>query len=312
MKLHHLRDLLAVVEKGSINGAAKHLGIAQPALSRSLRDLEKDLGVPLLDRRARGAVLTPMGALFVRRATAAMSELRRGRDEILQLQGEVSGTVVACISSLSHVTLLPGALKQFKARYPHVQLHIIEGVYPVVESRLKSGAIDIYVGPAPENGPAPELQLEKLFDNTRIVLARKGHPLAEARSLVELINADWITTSITALAEAEFGAVFARHNLPPPRLALRAESALTWITALAYTDMLAISPQQWEHSPLVETLIQRVRIKEALSGPPIVLIQRSAAPPTPAAEHLRDLLRRAGTSRGERSPVGRAVPRSKR
>ena len=185
MKLHHLRDLLAVVEEGSMSAAAKHLGTAQPALSRSIRDLEKDLGVPLLDRRARGAVPTPMGLLLVRRATAAVSELRRGRDEIRQLQGDVSGTVVACISSLA-----------------------------------------------------------QLFNNTRIVLPHKGHPLAKARSLAELADADWITTSITGQAEAEFGAMFARHHVPPPRLALRAESALTWITAMAYTDMLAISPRQ--------------------------------------------------------------------
>ena len=312
MKLHHLRDLLAVVEKGSMNAAAKHLGIAQPALSRSIRDLENDLGVPLLDRRARGAVPTPMGLLFARRATAAVSELRRGRDEIQQLQGDVSGTVVACISSLSHVALLPGALKPFKERYPNVRLHIIEGVYPVVEARLKSGAIDIYAGPAPEDGPAPELRLEKLVNNTRIVLARKGHPLAKARSLVELADADWITTSITAQAEAEFGAMFARHHLPPPRLALRAESALTWITAVAYTDMLAISPRQWANSPLIDRLIEPVAIKETLAGPPIVLIQRSAAPPTPAAEHLCDLLRRVAAPMTSRPAVRNPALRPKR
>ena len=279
-----------------MNAAARHLGIAQPSLSRSIRDLEKELGVPLLDRRARGAVLTPMGALFARRATSAVGELRRGRDEIQQMQGDLHGSVVACISSLAHVALLPGALKPFIQRYPGVQLHVIEGVYPVVESRLKSGAIDIYVGAAPEQGPAPELHLEKLFDNTRIVLARKGHPLGKAQSLVDLIGADWVTTSITDRPEAEFGAIFARHHLPPPRLALRAESALTWITAVGFSDLLAISPRQWADSPMLSHLIERVPVKETLAGPPIVMIRRSAVPPTPAAEHLCDLLRRVAVS----------------
>ncbi|MEO5771678.1 MAG: LysR substrate-binding domain-containing protein [Burkholderiaceae bacterium] len=293
IKLNHLRDLLAVVEKGSINSAARHLGTAQPALSRSIRDLEKDLGVPLLERHSRGAVLTPMGEIFVRRATAAVTELRRARDEIQQLQGEVHGTVVACLSSLAHVTLLPWALQPFTQRYPNVRLHIIEGVYPVVEAQLKNGAIDFYVGPPPESGPAPELQLEKLFDNTRVVLARKAHPLVKSRSLGDLGDVRWITTRITSHDENELGGLFARFDLPPPRLALRADSALTWITALAHTDMMSISPRQWLESPMAKSLLAQVPIKEALPGPPIVLIRRSAVPPTPAAEYLCDMVRRA-------------------
>ncbi len=142
MKMHHLRDLLAIVEKGSINAAAKHLGMAQPALSRSVRELEKEVGVPLLERHSTGAVLTPMGVLFARRATAAMNELRRGHEEIQQLKGEVHGTVVACVSSVAHIALLSEALTPFGRTYPNVRLHVIEAVYPVVEARLKSGAID--------------------------------------------------------------------------------------------------------------------------------------------------------------------------
>ena len=293
MKLHQLRDFLAVAERGSINAAARHLGISQPSLSRSVRDLEKELGVPLLERSGRGALLTPMGTLFARRANASVSELRKAREEIAQTQGGVQGTVAACVSSLCHVTLLPHALNSFAARYPLISLHVIEGGYPAVESRLKSGAIDVYAGPAPAGGPAPELQLEKLFDNTRVVLARKGHPLAKARSLAELVDSEWITTSITDRAEAELGELFLSHGLPPPRLALRSESALTWITALANTDMLTVTARQFADSPLVKPFIERLDLRESITGPSIVLIRRSAIPPTPAAEFLCDLLRRA-------------------
>jgi LysR family transcriptional regulator of abg operon len=292
MKMHHLRDLLAIMEKGSINAAAKHLGMAQPALSRSVRELEKELGAPLLERHSTGAVLTPMGELFARRATAALTELRRGREEIQQLRGEVHGTVVACVSSVSHIALLSEALKPFGRKYPNVKLRIIEAVYPVVEARLKSGAIDFYIGAAPPNGAAPDLQTVKLFDNTRVVLARKGHPLAQARSLAELIDASWVTTSITDHAEAEFGSLFALHGLPAPKLALQAETALTWITALLETDMLVMSPVQWVDAPMLNGLIVQVPIQEVIPAPSIVLIRRGAIPSTPAAEHLCDLMRR--------------------
>jgi LysR family transcriptional regulator, regulator of abg operon len=293
IKLHHLHHLLAVVEKGSINAAARQLGVAQPALSRSIRDLENDLGVPLLERRAHGAVLTSMGQVFVRRAAAAVSELRRARDEIDQLQGEVHGAVVACLSSSVHVMLLPDAIKPFHKRYPDVLLHLIEGVYPVVEQKLKNGEIDFYLGPAPDGGPARELQLEKVFDNSRVVLARKGHPRAQAKSLSELTDVKWVSTSIMSHEENEVGDAFARYNLPIPRIGLRAESALTWIIAVAHGDVMSMSPPHWLSSPLVRELIQRVPIKEELSAKPLVLIRRAAVPLTPAAEHLCDLLKRA-------------------
>jgi LysR family transcriptional regulator of abg operon len=293
IKMHHLRDLLAIVEKGSIRSAAKHLGVAQPALSRSIRELEKDIGVPLFERRAKGSFLTPMGVLFARRANAAFSELRRAREEIQQSQGDTHGTVIACLSSLAHVALMPGIWKPFRQKYPHLQLSIIEGVYPMVETRLKDGTIDFYAGPAPESGLAPGLQMEKLFDNSRIVLARKGHPLAKATSLSELMDVDWVTTSITDKAETEFSDLFLRHGLPAPRLALQGESALTWITALIGSDFLAISPRQWADSPVIANLLEQIYVKETLVGASIVLMQRAAIPLTPAAEHLSNLIRRA-------------------
>ena len=292
MKLHHLRDLLAIAERGSIRAAAKQLGLGQPGLSRSVRDLEKEVGVPLLERHGNGSLLTPMGKLFVERAKAAVGELRRARDEIDQYQGAVHGTVVVCISSLSHIALLPDVLRPFKQRFPLVQLRIIEGVYPVVEARLTDGTIDFYVGPeAPTL--APGLVQQTMFSNNRIVLARKGHPLGKARSLRELTEADWITTSITESADTEFNELFTSHGLPAPHLSMVAESALTWITVVANSDTLAISPMQWADSPLLHDLIEPVPVEEELSCLDIVMIRRSAMPLTPAAEHLADLVGRA-------------------
>ncbi len=295
MKMHHLRDLLAVAEKGSINAAAKYLGVSQPALSRSVRELEKEMGAPLLERQATGAALTPMGTLFVRRASTAVNELRRARDEIQQLQGSVHGTVVACISSIAHLTLLQEALGAFTQRYPNVVLRVIEGVFPMIDARIRSGQVDFYVGPAPENGTPPGLQLETLFATKRVVLARKGHPLARARSLAQLTEASWITTSVTSQAEKEFSGVFSGRGLKVPKLALQTESALSWITALLSTDMLVMVPELWLGSPLTRDLIAAIPVEETLAGAPMSLVRRSSVPSTPASEYLCDLLRRAAS-----------------
>jgi LysR family transcriptional regulator, regulator of abg operon len=292
VKLNQLRDIVAVAERGSLRAAARHLAVAQPALTRSVRDLERELGAPLFERRARGMSLTAMGVAFVRRANAVLSEVRRAREEVEQLHGGTRGEVVAGLSMVALIALLPKALSLFRARYPNVQLHLIEGWYPTLENALKDGSMDFYVGPEPVQAPPSDLVQELLFENVRIVLARKGHPLNHARSLRQLIDAEWATTSVTFKAEEEFSELFSRFDLPAPRLALRSQSALTLMTSLAASDLLAMVPIQWIQSPWVGDQLARIPIRETLRAPSIVTIRRAGLPLTPAAEYLLDLMRR--------------------
>jgi LysR family transcriptional regulator of abg operon len=294
MKIRHFRDVLAIVEQGSVRAAARHLGVAQPALSRSVHELEHELGTTLFERHGRGTVVTPMGEIFVRRATIILNEIRRVGEEVDQMKGGVGGTVVAALSIATHVAILPHVLQPFRSKYPHVEIDIIEGLYPTLEADLKEGTIDFYVGPQPEGVIPSELLQEKLFDNSRMVLARKGHPLEKARSLADLVDAKWITTSITSNAEKELGEVFAIHGLPPPQLTLRSRSALTLIVSLAYSDLLAMAPIQLSRFPLVSHALAPIPVQERLSAPPIIVVRRAGLPLTPAAEHFVDLVRRCG------------------
>jgi len=297
MKLNQLRDVVAIAERGSLRAAARHLSLAQPALTRSVHELERELGVPLFERRARGMTLTPMGEAFVRRANAVLSEMRRARDEVEQLHGGTRGSVVAGLSIVPHLAMLPRALRPFRQRFPNVELHLIEGLYPTLEAGLKDGSVDLYIGPQPERPPPAELTQEKLFDNTRVILGRKGHPLQKARSLRDLVDAEWVTTSITHRAEEEMGELFARHGLPSPRLALQTQSALTLMVALAYSDVLAMVPVQWTKFDLTAQALVPIPVKETLPAAPIVLVRRAGLPLTPAAEFFVDLMRRGGPRR---------------
>ena len=218
MKFNALRDFLAVAERGSLRAAARHLGSAQPAISHSIQELERELGVILFERRPTGVRLTPMGTVFLRRASTVRNELRMAQEELDQMRGETHGRLTVALSSVPHIALLPNALRPFRQRYPDVAIEIVDAVYPNVEADLKSSRVDCYFGPAPDD-LAPELARETLFDNTRFIVGRKGHPLAQARSLHDLAGAEWITTSITHLAEEELGPLFAQHGLPAPKLA---------------------------------------------------------------------------------------------
>jgi LysR family transcriptional regulator, regulator of abg operon len=292
MKFNAIRDFLAVSERGSLRAAARHLGSAQPAITRSIQELERELGVTLFERSASGVRLTPMGRTFLRRARTVRGELKKAKEELDQMRGMMQGSVTACLSSVSHLALLPTALPAFRQQFPEVSLNIIDAVYPKIEAELIDGRLDFYVGPTPDN-VTRELQVEKLFDNTRVVLCRKGHPLSAARSLEELTQAEWITTSTTHKAEQELGPVFAEHNLPPPRLVMRAQTSLTFIVAMAYSDLLMMLPSQWVTFPLWQDVLTQIKVREPLSGPPMCIVKHAALPLTPAAEYFCDMMRRA-------------------
>ena len=293
MKLNHMREVVAIAEQGSIRAAARALHISQPALTRSLGELERELGASLFERRSRGVVATPLGQLFVRRAMAIVHEVRRARDEVEQFGGAGTGRVVAGLSIATHMALLPGAMRPFTKRYPDAKLHIIEGFYPTLEPGLRDGSMDFYLGVDAGPGVTPELSREVISHNRRTVLCRAGHPLAKAGALSELVGAAWATNSITLSDEDELGIVFKQHGLPPPRVSVRSQSALTLMTCLLNTDLLSMLPVQWNDFLVARGMLAAIPVREELEAPPIVLIKRSDLMLTPAAQHFLDLLLRS-------------------
>lgn len=293
MKLHHLRNLVAVADATSIRGAARALGLAQPAITRGLRDLEQELGVPLLERHGKGVSLTVYGQSFVVRARSILQDVERGRQEIGQLKGGASGKVSAGLSSAVFLSLVPEVYKAFRTSFPDARLALTEGLFPALEPQLKDGSLDFYVGPRPPGEFDKSYTLQLLFRNRRAVVCRRGHPLAGARSLRELIDAQWIMTSLRQPVEVEFEEQFAAHGLQAPKAVTQTLTTLPLVALLHSTDALAFLPQQWITSDLFKRVLQEIAVQEPLDGPDIVLVRRNTLPLTPMAEKLALLFERA-------------------
>jgi len=293
MKLHHLRNLVAVADASSIRGAARAQGLAQPAITRGLRELEKELGVPLLERHSKGVSLNQYGLSFVVRARQVLQDVERGRQEIAQLRGEGVGKVSVGLSSAVFLSLLPEAYPAFRKSYPDARLSLTEGLFPALEPQLKNGSLDFYIGPKPVGELDASYALQLLFRNKRVVVCRQGHPLAKTRSLRDLIDAQWVMTGLREPVEIEFEEQFSAHDLPSPKAVTQTLTTLPIVALLTSTDALAFLPQQWVTSPIFKDLLQEIPVAEALAGPDIVLIRRSSLPLTPLAEKLATLFERA-------------------
>lgn len=295
MKLSHLRDILAVAETGSLRAASRHLGITQPAITRSIRDMEHEFGVSLFERHARGVRLTESGHAFVRRAQAVESELRRAREEIEQFKGASTGEVSLVVSTATSMSLMPRAIAEFRRRYPDAVLKISESFFAPIEREVLNGRIDFYVGPF-DGTSAQALLVEQLFKNRRIVVGRHGHPMAAATTLAELGEARWIRqTQSTRSTEGDFEQMFADAGLPLPRIAIHARSAFISISTIVNSDLLTVLPQQWLDFPMTAALIAPLKIK-SVEAAPMCIVRRRDMPLTPMAEYLCDLMRRAGTN----------------
>ena len=294
LKLSQLRAVLAVAEHGSLRAAGRHLDVAQPAITRSIREIEQELGVTLFERHAKGVRLTEIGVAFLRRASAVQSELRRAREEIEQLKGRGTGEVSVALSTASSLSLMPAAVAAFRKHYPDAILKISESFFQPIEAELLSGNTDFYVGPLDMQSASPQFTVEKLFDNRRLVLVRKGHPLSAARSLHDLMKADWVRPALSERGtDGDFDLMFREHGLAMPNVVLHARSALITLLAVANSDLLTILPQQWLTFQPTANLFQALDLREPLMAAPICIVRRQDMPLTPLAERFSDLMRRA-------------------
>ena len=303
MKLSQLRNLIAVAECGSVQAAARQLGLTQPSITRSIRDLEQDLGVALFERSGSGMALTVLGQAVLRRAGGVQTELGRIRDEVAQLTGRSSGIVSVGLSFVAHAGLLPKVIGAFRRTAPNVRLEIKESLFAAVESDLQNGVFDFYVGPVlPGRHYDGKLTIEPLFENRRQIYCRRGHPLSMASSLAELGDASWVTASSARNSQDELAALFRHYGLSPPRVAVNVQTMLSMMSIAGSSDLLTALPQQLQELLGLKSNLVRIPVRERLLSATICIVKRTSTPLTPAAEMLSDLFRRAAITHATSLP----------
>jgi DNA-binding transcriptional LysR family regulator len=196
LRLRDLHVFLAVVEWGSMAKAAHRLSVTQPAVSKSVADLEHTLGVRLLDRNPQGVEVTLYGSVLVRRALAAFDELRQGVAEIKFIADPTAGEVrIGCNESLS-AALLPAVIEGLSEQHPGVTVPVTQMSRPItVEIRdLRARSVDFIVGRGIFPIPEDDLNSEILFEEPLIVVAGAQSRWARRRKvgLAELVGEKWI------------------------------------------------------------------------------------------------------------------------
>src|ERR1700760_1773151 len=143
LNLHHLRLFTAVVDQGGFTKAASALNLSQPAISKSLKELEDGLQLPLIDRSARSVRLTAAGRLLYERARELFGVERIAERELRELRGLKRGVLRVGASTTIATYLLPPILGRFHLRYPRVRLQASSANTRTILRRLLEFKIDL-------------------------------------------------------------------------------------------------------------------------------------------------------------------------
>lgn len=281
MRLNQIRDFVAVVRSGSLRSAARIAGISQPAISKSIRRLEEELHVQLLQRNARGASPTAAGRAFLARATVVQTELAKMQDDLQIYRGGAAGSVAFGIAPQSCMVLSPEAIQQFRQRFAAARVRIVEGVPGGLLPLLRDGTLDFIVGMGSRGAPGAGIRFKPLFRPQLVVAGRQGHPLRDAGSLRALNAAHWLMYYPLGTG-AMLEKAFADLGLGAPRSVIHCESFATALALLAQTDTLALLMPEIIAGPY-RALLRQIRIRERMPAPLIGLYTRSDAPMTAAA-----------------------------
>ena len=143
LQLAHLVALQAVARHGSFSRAARELRLTQPAVSMQVRQLERVLGLSLLERVGKRAYPTKAGEVLLTHAGRALRELENGVQLVQQLRGIVAGRIRLGTSASFSIYLLPTAVRRFRARYPRTEFVVVTGNAPEITRAVVANELDI-------------------------------------------------------------------------------------------------------------------------------------------------------------------------
>ena len=285
--------LVAIADTGSIHKAAGRLGVAQPAVSRVLAEMERSVGTRLFDRAASGSQPTP-------RCEAMLAQARfllRGLSRIDQIaRGQPAAVRLGCIPRAMH-TLMPfivNAMPRTADGTSALDLQVLEDSSTVLLNAIRGAGLDFAVmrhlsGAA---GIGPHLAVDRLYDERPLVIARAGHKLARRRqiALSALLGQRWVLPSVETTTRTLLDQFYREQGLAPIRPVLQTRSFESILALVSGTDLLSMIPEsiarQHERAGLVDVL----NVTPLLPGTAVLLVSDPQASGDPTLSMFRRLV----------------------
>jgi len=273
MKLHQLAALVIASESGSLRQAAKKMRLSQPALSRSIRELEAELGVKLLDRTALGVEATSYGKALILRSKIIEAEMRQAKDDIAQLRAATHGDLRIGATPVAAFSLLPPVLARIKKARPKLRVTVSEAIGTSLMGRLRQGDFDFAFG--------------RIFED--IV----PHELLKAGRKIDWERCEWILPGSDSPARTAFQRAFHEKAGRAPQCTMDSDSFMTMLTIISQTDLLGVAPHQIFRTTWLQREFATPDLGLKFPSQPTGIIRRAKSAPSTAAQYAIKELRHA-------------------
>jgi DNA-binding transcriptional LysR family regulator len=274
MKLQDLHVLMTVVQAGSMGKAAKRLNSCQPAISRSIADLEHALGVRLLDRTRQGVTPTEYGRALLDGGTAVFDDLRRTVKNIEFLADPSVGEVrIGCNPFLAS-TFVSATIDRLSRRYPRIVFRLVTGYVDTLHRELMERNVDFLIARRYGSIADDRLDYEFLFDDTYSVVIGRQNPWARRRKieLAELVNEPWVLPPPQSALGSVVMEAFRTGGLNFPRAAVVVEPVETRISLVATGHFISIFPDSVFSFSAGRPELKVLRVKHSLSHVPVGIV----------------------------------------
>jgi len=286
MKLHDLHVLVAVVQAGSMSKAAALLNTGQPAISRSIADLEHALGVRLLDRSRQGVTPTEYGRALLDGGTAVFDDLRQTVKNIASLADPSVGEVRVGCNPFLAATFVSAVVDQLSRRYPRVVFRLVTAYVETLHRELIERNVDFLIARRFTSIADERLDYELLFDDSYSVVVGTQNPWARRRriELAELVNELWVLPPPESGIGSVIMETFRASGLDYPRATVVADFSEARMSLVMTGRFLTISPNSAHRFSAKRPELKVLPIKQPLGHAPVGIVILKSRTISPMAQ----------------------------
>ncbi len=296
MQMNQIEAVVAITETGSFRKAADLLGRTQPTLTKSIKALEESINFIIFERTPRGVRLTEGGERVYKRACTVMSDVRALEDEVSQMAGNDGGRVRIGVSPVGGTVIMPRALRQFRRRWPRVEVDLVNVMYPDSVNMLREAALDMVIGPVPNLNTHGTVIVEHLFDMDVVIATHESNGKRNATRLDDLLDEHWIVHGSKEGPSSLYSGTFSARDGKLPQAFTNCHSLSATVALMAETRAFCIlSRQLFDSIPNCQGIVH-VPIEDQLPSFKLSFVTQKSRPLTPAAAELAQHIRRRATT----------------
>ncbi|HEY1610092.1 MAG TPA: pca operon transcription factor PcaQ, partial [Paraburkholderia sp.] len=278
--------------------AAESLSITQPAVSKTIAELETVLGVKLFVRGRRGAVPTPEGQRFMPHASASVSALRQGVELLARDDAAATATVDIGVLPTVAPALVPPVLRAFSAQWPRAIVRLTTAANAELLERLKAGQISFAIGRLADPERMVGLSFEQLYGEPLVIVVRAGHPLQGGAGLpARLADFPVVLPPFGTLIRQAADGLLAAWGAAPIASFVEMLSVSVGRALALDSDAVWFVPSGAVEYDLRHGTLVRLPLPSAGSEEPVGLILRTDTQPSVAGRALIEAVRRAARER---------------